>query len=323
MNRSIALLLSWSLALCPGLLRAGETAMPASSRPPRVVAVEAAFQPELDAIEAEIFAGQPPGTRTEHNGTTFVECDRGGLHLVLFLSGISMVNAALTTQAAIDRYHPGLLLFCGIAGAVNPELRPGDVAVPAGWIHQAEAAWLNPDPHAPDHYILPPRFQEKYGHFGSIFPKDVRVVRAGQTTPESVHEFPADPALLSVATAAAAEAVVRRPDGAPARVLVGGTGMSGPVFLDNRDFREWAFREWHVNLHEMEGTAVAQVAYVNRLPVLVVRGISDLAGGQPGQNEEVTFGPLAAKNAATVLGRVLDRLGTPEAAPAAAPSPSP
>ena len=52
--------------------------------------------------------------------------------------------------------------------------------------------------------------------------------------------------------------------------------MSGPVFLDNRDFREFVFRTWKVRLHEMEGTAIAQVGYVNRVPILIVRGISDL-----------------------------------------------
>jgi adenosylhomocysteine nucleosidase len=84
--------------------------------------------------------------------------------------------------------------------------------------------------------------------------------------------------------------------------------MSGPVFLDNRDFREFAFRTWRVQLHEMEGTAVAQVGYVNRVPVLIIRGISDLAGGQRGPNWEETYTRLASKNAASVAAATLDKI---------------
>jgi adenosylhomocysteine nucleosidase len=91
-------------------------------------------------------------------------------------------------------------------------------------------------------------------------------------------------------------------------VYVGGNAMSGPVFLDNRDFREFAFRTWRVRLHEMEGTAIAQVGYVNRVPVLIIRGISDLAGGQRGPNWEEIYTRLASRNAALVAAATLNRM---------------
>jgi adenosylhomocysteine nucleosidase len=97
-------------------------------------------------------------------------------------------------------------------------------------------------------------------------------------------------------------------EGEPRSVYIGGNAMSGPVFLDNRDFREFAFRTWKVRLHEMEGTAIAQVGYVNRVPVLIVRGISDLAGGQHGQNSEETYTRLASRNAALVAAATLNKL---------------
>lgn len=73
-------------------------------------------------------------------------------------------------------------------------------------------------------------------------------------------------------------------------------------------FAKFAFPTWHVQLHEMEGTAVAQVGYVNRVPVLIIRGISDLADGQRGPNWEETYTRLASKNAASVAAATLDTI---------------
>ncbi len=92
--------------------------------------------------------------------------------------------------------------------------------------------------------------------------------------------------------------------------------MSGPVFLDNAEFRRFAYETWRVDGHDMESTAVAQVGWVNHVPVLIIRGLSDLAGGQAGPNDERTFLEIAARNAAIVTARTL--LGIP---PRPAPSP--
>jgi adenosylhomocysteine nucleosidase len=62
--------------------------------------------------------------------------DLCGKHLYFFLSGVSMVNAALTTQMVIDHFQLDAIIFAGIAGAVDPALHPGDVVVPSYWIHQ-------------------------------------------------------------------------------------------------------------------------------------------------------------------------------------------
>jgi adenosylhomocysteine nucleosidase len=155
---------------------------------------------------------------------------------------------------------------------------------------------------------LPEFYRPKYGHFEMIFPNDVQVVRKGDAKLRQVHAFPADHYLLSCAESAANRVRLVDTKGEPRSVYIGGSAMSGPVFLDNRDFREFAFRTWKVRLHEMEGTAIAQVGYVDRIPVLIVRGISDLAGGQHGQNSEETNTRLASRNAALVAAATLNKL---------------
>src|SRR5690606_25799178 len=67
------------------------------------------------------------------NGTRFTTGVLQGKPVVLFLSGISMTNAAMTTQLALDRFNISHIVFSGIAGGVNPELHIGDVVVAERW----------------------------------------------------------------------------------------------------------------------------------------------------------------------------------------------
>jgi adenosylhomocysteine nucleosidase len=272
------------------------------------VGIVSAFGPELTAIEQAIIPKRAESKIEEVNGTRVRLVDLDGKHLYFFLSGMSMVNAALTTQMAIDHFQLDAIIFTGIAGAVDPALHPGDVVVPAYWIHQMESVWSNPDSNKSGSYVLPEFYRPKYGHFEMIFPNDVQVVRKGDAKIRQVHAFPADRYLLGCAESAANRVRLVDTKGEPRSVYIGGNAMSGPVFLDNRDFREFAFRTWKVRLHEMEGTAIAQVGYVDRIPVLIVRGISDLAGGQHGQNSEETYTRLASRNAALVAAATLNKL---------------
>jgi len=272
------------------------------------IGIVSAFDPELTAIEQAIIPKRAESKIEEVNGTRVRLVDLDGKHLYFFLSGMSMVNAALTTQMAVDHFQLDAIIFAGIAGAVDPALHPGDVVVPAYWIHQMESVWSNPDSNKSGSYVLPEFYRPKYGHFEMIFPNDVQVVRKGDAKLRQVHAFPADHYLLSCAESAANRVRLVDTKGEPRSVYIGGNAMSGPVFLDNRDFREFAFRTWKVRLHEMEGTAIAQVGYVDRIPVLIVRGISDLAGGQRGPNWEETYTRLASRNAALVAAATLNKM---------------
>ena len=242
------------------------------------------------------------------NGTLFSEFDTRNIRLVFWMSGVSMVNAAMSTQLALDHFPIDAILFSGIAGGLDPSLRPGDVVIPAKWIHQAEAAWLNTNPIKPGSYVIPEYFHPRYKNFGNIFPDDVWVVRKGESIPRQIHDFAADRTLLTLAAKTAPEIYLTHPDGTRAKIVIGGIGMSGPIFLDDRSFRDFAFENWHARIHEMEGTAIAQVGYTNRVPVLIVRALSDLAGGQKGVNEEEKNSTLAAGNAAEVTAKILEQI---------------
>lgn len=278
---------------------------PALAEGPQRIAVFAAFDKEMAAIKTQMIPEGTPVKTTMINGTRYDEIEVNGHHFIFSLSGESMINAAMNTQLVIDRFHVDAVVFCGIAGGINPELHPGDVIIPAAWIHQMESIWANPDPEHPGEHILPTWWTPKYGKYHDIYPNDVMAVREGLGEPQSMHSFPADPGLLDLARRATARLKLTGAHDRDAQILIGGDGMSGPVFLDNAEFRHFAYETWHVNGHDMESTAIAQVGWVNRIPVLVIRGLCDLAGGQAGDNETHVYLQLASKNAAIVTAHTL------------------
>ena len=87
--------------------------------------------------------------------------------------------------------------------------------------------------------------------------------------------------------------------GAP-RVVVGGRGVSGPTFVDNAAYREWVWQTFHADALDMETAAVATVAYVNRVPFIAFRSLSDLAGGGA-KNEVAAFFGLRGRIRPTVV----------------------
>jgi adenosylhomocysteine nucleosidase len=262
------------------------------------IAVMSAYAPEIRANEEAFLGTNAPVFVHRINGTEFKHVRFEGRDLLLFPSGVSMVNAAMTTQLALDRFPISHVLFAGIAGGINPERHIGDVVIPDKWFHHSEAAYLNPKPNGSG-YVLPLYFKPPYENFGFMFPDHVYAIRDGMTEPERQEHFPADPELIATARRAVAAMAPMTFAGRTSLVTVGGNGIAGPVFMDNREYRKWAFRVWRADCLDMESTAVAQVSWINRKPFLIVRSLSDLAGGQEGLNAadhtENAVSPLASQ----------------------------
>ncbi len=293
------------LVLAGGCKSGGGASMPPGFGP--FIAVMGAYTPELVANEETFIGGTKPAFEMSINGVPFKHVRFEGHNLLLFPSGVSMVNAAMTTQLAIDRFPISHVLFAGIAGGINPQRHIGDIVVPEKWYHHSEAAYLNPKPDGSG-YILPEYFKPPYENFGFIFPDHVYALRDGMEQPERQESFDADPGLLEIARKAAAEVPRLEYGGRVAEVSVGGNGIAGPVFMDNREYRQWAYRVWKAECLDMESTAIAQVCWANRKPFLVVRSLSDVAGGQEGQNAaDHTEGPVS-KHASVVLREIIRKL---------------
>ncbi len=266
---------------------------------PTRIAIISAFDPEWTTLKSRLHHAK---TQTI-DGYDFVTGTLDGKPVVLTLSGVSMVNAAMNTQRLIDHFHPKAIVFSGIAGGVDPALHIGDVVVPEAWAQSLESVMARKtgDSYTPPAWLW--GVTGKLG-YGMIVPRGIQVGDA--KTP--MHEtFPADPALIAVARHIAPDLHLKTCttagvclDHAP-QVVVGGEGVSAPTFVDNADYRAYLAATFHAEATDMESAAVVQVAYASHVPVIVFRSLSDLAGGDAGANQMATFMSLASDNSATVV----------------------
>lgn len=239
------------------------------------------------------------------NGRSYATGDLAGRAVVIGSSGVSMVNAAMNIQAILDRFIITGIIFSGIAGGVNPSLNIGDVVVPAQWGQYQEQLFARQK----DDDWDTTWYSRQFGHYDMIFPQPVTVI-CPDCEPDKEEDkfwFAADAGMLKAAKDTAQKVTLEscvvgiiclshEP-----KIVVGGNGVSGSTFVDNAAYREWVWETFKADALDMESAAVAQVAYVNHVPFIAFRSLSDLAGGGAGQNELLTFFQLAANNSATLV----------------------
>jgi adenosylhomocysteine nucleosidase len=191
---------------------------------------------------------------------TFYEGEWGGQEIVLALSRVGKVSAAVTTLLMLERFGASHIIFTGVAGAVDPALRIGDVVIANSLIqHDMDASPL-------------PAFQR------------FEIPLLGKTYFESEPEF-------HQRTASAATHYIDKQFAADVseerRITFGitkpsvhrGIVASGDQFLADR-VRTEELRNLipGVLCTEMEGAAVAQVCHeMGGVPSSVIRVISDQA----------------------------------------------
>ena len=110
------------------------------------------------------------------------------------------------------------------------------------------------------------------------------LVPVGEIPQLGVKEFPADERLLTLAEEACREA---NPDISTFK----GRVASGDQFIDSKEKKKWICDTFDAYCAEMEGAAVAQAAYLNKIPYLIVRAISDKAD----DSAHMDYGEFEAK----------------------------
>jgi adenosylhomocysteine nucleosidase len=127
------------------------------------VAVISAYEPEWKVLKASVGEARSH----EANGVEFVTGMLAGRNVVLFLSGVGMVNAAMTTQLALDRFDVTAIVVSGVAGGVDPGLHIGDVVVAERWGQYLDSVFARET----DGKFQPPAWTKTpYPNFGMIFP---------------------------------------------------------------------------------------------------------------------------------------------------------
>ena len=198
-------------------------------------------------------------TVTTRTGMAFYEGTLNGLPVAVVQCGVGKVNAAMCTQILCDCYGVTHVVNTGIAGSLCADLDIGDLVV------SQDAMYHDFD-------------ISNWGH------------AIGQV-PNLPLAFPADEWLLAQAFAAS-EAVN------PGHTKIGRVA-SGDQFICDKSRKEKIITDTNALCTEMEGAAIAQTAYRNGVPFVILRAISDKADDSA-EMDYPTFETLAAHHCAEV-----------------------
>lgn len=197
---------------------------------------------------------------TVRAGSTFYEGTLSGLDVVVVQCGIGKVNAALCAQMLCDCFGVTHLVNTGIAGSLNANLDIGDLVVSKDAMHHDFDCCA----------------------FG--YP-------LGKVPGMDVVAFPADETLVSLAYAAAEELN-------PGHTMLGRVA-SGDQFVADKARKERIIATTGALCTEMEGAAIAQTAYRNGIPFVILRAISDKADDSA-EMDYPSFERIAAHRCANV-----------------------
>lgn len=219
--------------------------------------------------EVETLLEQMEGKSSEEKaGSVFYAGKLRGLDVVVVQCGVGKVNAAICAQILCSCYGVTHLVNTGIAGSLSVELDIGDLVVSKdAMYHDFDCV-----------------------HFG---------YEMGKVPGMDVVAFPADKTMMDYAFAAA-EAVN------PGHTKLGRVA-SGDLFVAAKDAKENIIAKTGALCTEMEGAAIAQAAYRNRVPFVILRAISDKADDSA-QMDYPTFEKIAAHRCADITMHLAQRL---------------
>ena len=171
----------------------------------------------------------------------FYEGILAGKKVVVVRSGICKVNAGICAQILADVFSVDAIINTGIAGSLNKYINIGDIVLSTDVVqHDMDATG--------------------FGY------------RKGQIPQMPVFFFNADDNLRRLAAEVCKEV---NPD----IQVFEGRIASGDQFVCDQDVKNRIVSEFSAYATEMEGAAIGQAAYLNEIPFLVVRAISDKADG--------------------------------------------
>ncbi len=162
-----------------------------------------------------------------------------GHPVVVVRSGIGKVNAAICTQILVDDYQVSAVINTGIAGSLNADINIGDIVLSTDTLeHDMDAV-----------------------NFG---------YELGQIPRMDTLSFEADETLRKIAKATCEKV---NPD---VKVFEGRI-VSGDQFISDKEKKDWLIKNFEGYCTEMEGAAIGHTAYLNKIPFLIIRAISDKA----------------------------------------------
>ena len=206
-------------------------------------------------------------------GMEFCVGELKGQKAVVVKSGIGKVNAAVCTQILIDDFQAEAVINTGIAGSLQPKINIGDIVISKDLVHHdMDAVAFGYEP--------------------------------GQVPQMEAFSFEADEKLSKLAGE-----VCKR--GNPEIQVFYGRIVSGDQFVAKKAVKDRIVRTFQGYCTEMEGAAIAQTAYLNRVPFVVLRAISDKADDSASMDYP-TFERQAAQHCVRLVENMMEVLSRSE-----------
>lgn len=225
----------------------------------------------IGAMDEEIellLANLSDMTEQQQASVRYYKGELYGHSVVVCKSGVGKVNAAITTQVLIDRFHVERVLFTGVAGAVSPLLDIGDIVISSECIqHDMDVSALG--------------------------------YKLGEIPYQTSSTFAADSELIASAEQACQELFPER--------YTRGVVLSGDQFIASREKVRELYETFNGACTEMEGAAVAQTCYANGIPFVIIRSMSDKADGSAHVNF-AEFTVTASTHSVQIIEKMLRHL---------------
>ena len=191
-----------------------------------------------------------------------------GHDVVVVKSGIGKVNAAVCTQILVDEFQVNAVINTGIAGSLNAKIDIGDIVISTDVVHHDMDA-------------------VNFGY------------EPGQIPQMDVFSFAADETLAKLAEEACLEVN-------PEISVFHGRIVSGDQFVADKAVKERIVNLFHGYCTEMEGASIAQAAYLNEVPFVILRAISDKADDSASEDYP-TFEKKAAQHCINLVEKLLEK----------------
>ena len=216
-------------------------------------------------VEMKSLRSYMENTETEViSGIRFVRGTLEGRDVVTAVCGIGKVFAALCAQTMILHYQPQCIINTGVAGTLTDALTIGSIAVSSAVVQHDMDTSPLGDP-------------------------------VGLLSGINKVELPADRLLTGQLSACAKVMGIKTATGVIA---------SGDQFVASVERKAFIVEHFKAIACEMEGAAVGQVCYVNKVPFCVLRAISDSADGSS-HMDYPTFVQMAAEQSVALMRRFM------------------
>lgn len=195
-------------------------------------------------------------------GIYFIKGKIENTKVVVVKSGVGKVNAARTTQILIDKLKVKSIINVGTAGALSPFLNIGDIVIAEKLVqHDFDITAFDHD----KGYIT---------GVGEYIYSDYKLVKKLQNVANKIKDE-----TYNINT---------------------GVIATGDIFCTDIAMKNKIYTKFDAECVEMEGAAIAQVCYLDKIPFVVFRSISDTPNG----NNAIVFDKfveLASKRCANIL----------------------